>query len=49
MNYFKAGGDALNSSLNSDLSSVQGYLTAMPTALNGFFATIKKLDPNLAT
>jgi primosomal protein N'' len=49
MNYFKAGGDALNSSLNNDLVSVQGYLTAMPTALNGFYATIKKLDPNLVT
>jgi hypothetical protein len=47
INYFKAGGDALNSSLNGDLSSVQGYLTAMPTALNAFYATIKKLDPNI--
>ena len=49
INYFKAGGDALNSALNNDLASVQGYLTAMPTALNSFYATIKKLDPNLVT
>ncbi len=49
INYFKAGGDALNSSLNSDLSSVQGYLTVMPTALNSFYATIKTLDPTLVT
>ena len=48
-NYFKAGGDALNSSLNSDLSSVQGYLTVMPTALNSFYAAIKALDPTLVT
>ena len=49
INYFKAGGDALNSSLNADLASVQGYLTVMPTALNSFYATIKALDPTLVT
>ncbi|MBA3874181.1 MAG: hypothetical protein H0X30_34040 [Anaerolineae bacterium] len=49
MSYFKAGGDALNSSLNNDLSSVQGYLTAMPTALNGFYGAIKALDPTIVT
>jgi hypothetical protein len=49
VNYFKAGGDALNSSLNNDLSSVQGYLTVMPTALNSFYAAIKVLDPTLVT
>ena len=47
--YFKAGGDALNSSLNSDLASVQGYLTVMPTALNSFYAAIKTLDPTIVT
>ncbi len=49
ISYFKAGGDALNSSLNSDLSSVQGYLTVMPTALNSFYASVKTLDPTLVT
>lgn len=48
-NYFKAGGDALNSSLNNDLASIQGYLTVMPTALNSFYAAIKTLDPTIAT
>jgi hypothetical protein len=47
--YFKAGGDALNSALNGDLPSVQGYLTAMPTALNSFYAGVKVLDPNIVT
>ncbi len=47
--YFKAGGDALNAALNNDLTSVQGSLTLMPTALNSFYATIKTLDPTLVT
>lgn len=47
--YFKAGGDALNAALNSELASVQGSLTLMPTALNSFFSTIKGLDPALGT
>ena len=47
--YFKAGGDALNSALNNDLASIQGYLTAMPTALNAFYAKIKALDPTIVT
>lgn len=47
--YFKAGGDALNAALNSDLASVQGSLTLMPTALNSFYASIKTLDPKLTT
>lgn len=47
--YFKAGSDALNSSLNNDLASVQGSLTLMPTALNSFYSTIKTLDATIIT
>lgn len=47
--YFKAGGDALNASLNNEMASIQGSLTLMPTALNSFYATLKTLDPNLVT
>ncbi len=49
ISYFKAGADALNSSLNNDLASVQGSLTLMPTALNSFYATMKTLDPKIST
>lgn len=47
--YFKAGNDALNSSLNNDLASVQGSLTLMPTALNSFYSTVKTLDATIIT
>lgn len=49
ISYFKAGADALNSALNSDMGNVQGSLTLMPTALNSFYANLKTMDPKLVT